>query len=186
MQLQSQDFVSVTVSNHHDRLDTAFTPSTGITLPVGAEYDANVLSARLGTASRRIVSLFTTLDTGGFYSGTKRSAAFNFSVRARPGLILYASTELNRVHLAEGDFTTHLYRVVGEYQASPFIALVNNFQFDSVSRVLGWQSRFRWILRPGSDVYFVYTHNWLNDASLSRFTTLDRRVASKLLYTHRF
>ena len=55
----------------------------------------------------------------------------------------------------------------------------------SVSAVLGWQSRFRWILRPGSDVYVVYTHNWLDDP-LSRFTTLDRRIASKVLYTHRF
>jgi len=32
----------------------------------------------------------------------------------------------------------------------------------------------------------VYTHNWLDDPLLSRFTTLDRRAASKVMYTHRF
>ena len=127
-----------------------------------------------------------TIDSGGFHSGTRRGAAVNLTLRARPGLIVYASTEVNRVRLREGDFTTRLYRLVGETQFSPWIALVNNFQYDSVSAVLGWQSRFRWILRPGSDVYFVYTHNWLDDLALSRFTTLDRRIASKVLYTHRF
>ena len=37
-----------------------------------------------------------------------------------------------------------------------------------------------WIVRPGSDIYVVYTHNWLDDPALSRFTTLDRRIASKV------
>jgi len=55
-----------------------------------------------------------------------------------------------------------------------------------VSRVMGWQSRFRWIVRPGNDLYVVYTHNWLEDPSLDRFVSLDRRAASKVLYTQRF
>ena len=65
--------------------------------------------------------------------------------------------------------------------------LVNNVQYDSVSRVLGWQSRFRWILKPGNDIFVVYTHNWIDplDPS-SRFRTLDRRAAAKAVYTKRF
>ena len=64
--------------------------------------------------------------------------------------------EWNRVRLAEGQFFTRLYRFVANTQFSPWISLVNNIQYDSVSAVVGWQSRFRWILRPGNDVYFVY------------------------------
>ena len=186
VQFQSQDSFSATVSNNREVLDEAFTPSRGIALPLGAEYDTNVLSLRAATANRRTLAVSTTVEAGGFYSGTKRSAAITLTLRARPGVIVYASTELNHVELAEGDFTTRLYRLVGEAQFSPFIALVNNVQYDSVSAVLGWQSRFRWILRPGSDIYFVYTHNWVDDPVLNRFSTLDRRVASKVLYTHRF
>jgi hypothetical protein len=51
---------------------------------------------------------------------------------------------------------------------------------------MGWQSRYRWIVTPGSDVYLVYTHNWRDDPVASRFTTVDQRVASKVLYTYRF
>jgi hypothetical protein len=90
------------------------------------------------------------------------------------------------VRLPEGRFSSNLYRVVGETQFTPFVALVNNVQFDTVSRVMGWQSRFRWILRPGNDLYVVYTHNWREDPLVDRFASLDRRASSKLLYTHRF
>ena len=76
--------------------------------------------------------------------------------------------------------------MIGETQFSPFIALVNNIQYDSQSAVLGWQSRFRWIITPGNDLYVVYTHNWLDDPLLDRFATLDKRLASKILYTYRF
>ena len=74
----------------------------------------------------------------------------------------------------------------GETQFSPFVSLVNDIQYDSQSAVLGWQGRFRWILTPGNDLYVVYTHNWLDQPLLDRFATLDRRLASKILYTYRF
>jgi hypothetical protein len=90
------------------------------------------------------------------------------------------------VHLAQGNFQTRLFRVVPELQFSPWIAWVNNVQYDTQSSVVGWQSRFRWIMRPGNDFYVVYTHNWLDDPLQHRISTLDQRAASKVLYTHRF
>jgi hypothetical protein len=107
-------------------------------------------------------------------------------VRVRPGVIIYTSSEFNDVRLDEGRFTTRLFRVVPELQFSRWIAWVNNVQYDTQSHLLGWQSRFRWILKPGSDFYIVYTHNWLDDPLQNRIYTLDRRAASKVMYTHRF
>jgi hypothetical protein len=104
----------------------------------------------------------------------------------RPGYIVYLTGEWNSIDLAEGSFSTQLYRVEGEAQFTPFIALVNNVQFDTQSSVLGWQSRFRWIMKPGNDLYVVYTHNWVEQPQFDRFATLDKQFASKVLYTHRF
>ena len=123
---------------------------------------------------------------GGFFSGTRNETVVNLTVRMRPGYIVYLTGEWNAIELAEGSFRTQLYRVVGETQFTPFIALVNNFQFDSQSSVLGWQSRFRWIMKPGNDLYVVYTHNWEEQTPFDRFASLDRQFASKVLYTHRF
>ncbi len=52
-----------------------------------------------------------------------------------------------------------------------------------------WQmmcAEHRWIVKPGSDLYFVYNQNWVDNPLENRFDTLDRRAASKVLYTHRF
>ncbi len=74
---------------------------------------------------------------------------------------------------------------VTRVQLSPWIALANNIQTDTDSRNLGWQARMRWILNPGNDLDLVYSHNWLSDP-VGGFSTVDRQMASKLVYTHRF
>jgi hypothetical protein len=54
-----------------------------------------------------------------------------------------------------------------------------------VSQLLGWQSRLRWIVSPGNDLYVVYTHNWVDDP-VGRFMTQDRIAAAKFVYTYRW
>jgi hypothetical protein len=144
------------------------------------------VAVRGGTANRRVLALNGRYERGGFYSGSRDQTVLQLTVRARPGYIVYVNGEWNQVTLDEGRFASNLYRIVAETQFTPFIALVNNLQFDTMSRVMGWQSRFRWIVQPGNDLYVVYTHNWLEDPVLDRFATIDRRAASKVLYTHRF
>jgi hypothetical protein len=186
MTFQSQDNFAVGVLTRYERLEAPFTISRGITLPLGATYDYNRVRGTWQTAQRRKLAFGGRVETGQFYSGTRNELVLNTNIRLAPGYIIYTTAEFNRVHLAEGDFTTRLYRLTGETQFSPFVTLVNNIQYDTVSHVAGWQSRFRWIVRPGSDVYVVYTHNWLDDVVLDRFATQDRRFATKLLYTYRF
>ena len=186
MQLHTQDSIGVDVTPVHERLDAPFPISRTITLPLGAVYDYTRVTLRGQTANRRVLALNGRYEAGSFYSGSRQQTVMQLTVRARPGYIVYLNGEWNQVSLAEGRFTSNLYRVVGEAQFTPYIALVNNVQFDTTSRVLGWQSRFRWIVRPGSDLYLVYTQNWLEDPLADRFTTLDRRAATKALYTHRF
>ena len=125
------------------------------------------------------------IEWGPFYSGRREQFNLNLNLRLRPGLILYTVAQYNRIRLAEGRVQTRLFRFTPEWQLSPWISFVNNFQYDSVSRVFGWQSRFRWIVKPGNDFYFVYTHNW-TDNPITGLTTLERRVATKAIYTHRF
>jgi hypothetical protein len=185
-QLHSQDNFAFGVSNTEEHLDEPFNISRGISLPLGSEYNYSRFWVRGQTANRRVLALNLRYEAGDFYSGTRTQRSAGLNVRIRPGYIVYMNAEWNDIALAEGRFSTNLFRIIGETQFTPFVALVNNVQFDTVSRVLGWQSRFRWIMRPGNDVYVVYTHNWQEDPELDRFSTIDKRAASKLLYTHRF
>jgi hypothetical protein len=40
-------------------------------------------------------------------------------------------------------------------------------------------------VRPGNDLFLVYTHNWFEPHRWTGFSTLDRRAATKINYTRR-
>jgi hypothetical protein len=86
--------------------------------------------------------------------------------------------------IAPGIVSTSLIRAVFNTQLNPRLSLAHNIQFDSVSRVLSWQSRFRWILKTGDDIYLVYGHDRID--SSNGLVTLNHGMTSKVIYTHRF
>jgi Domain of unknown function (DUF5916) len=184
--LHSQDSFGILASNNYERLDQPFEMTNEIILPMGASYSFNRYRIWGETARRRMLAFSGRYEVGDFYSGTRTERVADLAIRVRPGVFLTLESQWNSIKLPEGNFSTRLFRFIGETQFSPFIALVNNIQYDTQSAVLGWQSRFRWILTPGNDLYVVYTHNWLDDPVLNRFATLDKRAASKILYTYRF
>jgi hypothetical protein len=53
------------------------------------------------------------------------------------------------VCLAEGRFSSNLDGLIAKRQFTPFIALVNNARRHDEPRD-GWQSRFLWIVEPGT------------------------------------
>ena len=65
-----------------------------------------------------------------------------------------------RGRLPEGDFDENVYQVKADLFLSPDLGLMNYVQFDNVSDELGWQSRFRWQISPGNEIFFVFSKNW--------------------------
>jgi len=68
---------------------------------------------------------------------------------------------------------------------SPNLMWASLLQYDNESRILGCQGRFRWILKPGNDLYFVINSAWLREPDHSYLSTFDS-AAVKLQYTFRF
>jgi hypothetical protein len=191
LEAHSGDNVEFTISPSYERLDDPFRIAPGVILPGGTEYNFVRYQVAVNTANQRVVALHPRAEWGTFFSGERAEYALRVDLRPRTGLRINTSYEYNVVTLAEGRFDTRLLRTVVDTQFSPFMFLVNNIQYDSVSKVLGWQSRYRWIVTPGNDIFVVYTHNWLDaldplDPRQSRLRTLDRRAAAKVVYTKRF
>jgi hypothetical protein len=172
----------------YERLERDFEIFEGITLPVGGEYRYTRHEVRASMADRYPVAVGGQVNFGRFFSGRNREHMVNVAVRPRAGVALRFELEYNTLELAEGDFDTTLMRLLANTQFSPWTSLENNLQYDSVSRSMGWQTRFRWIQRPGNDLFVVYTHNWQEraDAAGRTFRTLDNKAATKLVYTLRF
>ena len=185
MNTHAGDQIQVHVQSEFEYLDEDFEIHDGVILPMGGEYDFTRYRLAARTAGRRPFSIRSELEWGDFFSGQRREFSADVTVRPRPGLRLELGGEWNRVELAEGNFSTSLFEAEVSSQFGPWISLANDVQYDSVTRELGWQARFRWILRPGNDFFLVYSHNWLSDP-FSGLDTLHRSAATKFIYTHRF
>ena len=90
----------------------------------------------------------------------------------------------SNVSLREGNFKTNLIRFLGDFDFTPFISFSSNIQYDDISENIGMNNRFKYTIIPESDIYFVYNHNWFNDAG--KFKTSSVMGATKITYTHRF
>ena len=175
------------VNRQYQRLEEDFEISDGVLLPLGAAYEFTRYRFRGSTARQYVVGVDAEVEIGDFFSGRRRDYSLGLAVRPHRGVALALGAEHSQLELAEGHFDTDVFRLTANTQVSPWISLVNNLQYDSVSRELGWQMRFRWIRRPGNDLYVVYTHDW-NEVRepARRLATLDTRLATKLVYTLRF
>jgi len=171
----------------YERLERDFEISDGVTLPAGASYNFTRHEIGGSMSDRYPISVGAEMTRGTFFSGSNDEYQIDISVRPRPGLSLEFEGQRNVLRLAEGDFATTVVRATANTQVSPWLSLQNNLQYDDVSRSLGWQMRFRWIQRPGNDVFFVYTQNWQEfaDPEGRSFRTLDGRAAAKVVFTVR-
>lgn len=166
-----------------EQLDNPFEIHDGVRLPVGP-YTFDDWVVNLRSARHRPVSGRVRLRTGQFWSGDRSGIELAVTGRPYPGVTATAEWEHENVDLPQGVFTTDLLRLLGSWHASPWVSLDGNVQYDTITRITGLYTRLRWILRPGSDFYFVYTENW--ETIEDRFHTLSRGATTKINYTHRF
>ncbi|UCH62747.1 MAG: carbohydrate binding family 9 domain-containing protein [Fidelibacterota bacterium] len=190
---ESGDNVALGVMQQFERLDYDFeihdSGSNGpIVIPVG-EYDTRNWYLRGRSAGRRPIACDIEMNVGQFWSGHRSGVELELMYRPYPGISLGCDVERNDVRLREGDFSTNLFRLSSEWHASPWVSVTGNIQYDDVTEIMGLYAKFRWIVRPGSDLYLVYTHNWLNiNEEPLRFNlaTLSRGATTKINYTFRF
>ena len=187
MNFHSGDRIGIDLTREFERLEEDFEmgPNDTVVLAAGNQYRYNRYEIEWGMSGQRPIALGGEFRGGNYFSGTRRDFQPRLSIRPRNGLVISLSNEWTRIELPEGSFSVSVFEANVGAQFSPWISIANSIQYDNESRNLGWQARFRWILNPGNDLYLVYNHNWLSDPA-GGLTTLDRQLASKLVYTHRF
>ena len=188
MNTHAGDHFGFSISREFERLQRDFRmgPNRSVVLEAGNQYRYNRYNVNWNMSNQRPVSLGGQFRWGDYFSGTRRDFEPRLSIRPRNGLSIRLENEWTRIELPEGSFSVSIFAADVSVQLSPWISLASNVQYDNDSRNLGWQARFRWILNPGNDLFLVYNHNWLSDPAGGGFSTVDRQLASKLVYTHRF
>ena len=172
----------------YERLFAPFAISPGVVLPVG-EYRFTRFRHQVMSAAKRRLTASANWSLGDFWSGTAETLQTTVAYKIPPRFNISFSTNQTFAQLPEGDFTARILSGTVNYSASPFLTFSNLIQYDNRSRNMSWQSRARWTLRPGNDVFFVLGQGWIRETTTlgdDRFRALDTKVSTKVQYTARF
>jgi hypothetical protein len=172
-----------------ERLFAPFEIADNVTLPAG-DYRFTRYRAEFETAAKRFWQAEVTWWFGSYYSGhadeIEAELLFKFAPHFQAGL----SAEQTFGRLPQGNFVARVWALRADYAFSPFFTVANFLQYDNESRNLGWQSRLRWILKPGNDLFLVFNQGWeqapLDAGRRFRFRAAGTRLTGKIQYTFRF
>ncbi|MBN1569009.1 MAG: carbohydrate binding family 9 domain-containing protein [Acidobacteria bacterium] len=184
VEFNSGDLFEIEVLPQFERLSHPFPISREVTLPPGS-YQFTRYGVRLETATKRFWVVDFESEFGDFYNGTQRSFELGLTLKPNSHLLLGLEAERADVDLVQGRFFKQLFSVQADYNFSPNISWANLVQYDNESRILGFQTRFRWILQPGNDLFVVLNRGWEKDSEHNYVSSYDRGTV-KLQYTFRF
>ncbi len=179
----SGDRLGFDVFAESDRPDTDFDVAD-VTIPAG-DYSWWQPRVRYRGSNARPVSASATLRGGPWYDGDLLSfrAGLRWNLSARVATSL--SYQEDRGSLPAGDFTTRLEQLRFDWDFTPDLSWRNLVQADNLSDTLGLQSRLRWILEDGRELFVVVESGWseLPGGAIAPETT---NLAVKLVWAVRF
>ena len=167
-----------------EHLDAPFEIQPGVVIPPGS-YQWTRFRTEVNTATKRPWVVDVAIRWGSFYDGSLRQYQPGLTLKPSPHVAVALQMERDEGALPQGDFVTQLFSGRLDYNASPNVTWSNLVQYDSISRILGFQSRFRWILRPGNDLFLVVNRGWFRRDDSDFVPSFDRGSV-KLQYTFRF
>jgi hypothetical protein len=170
----------------YERLFAPFEIFPGVVLPAG-EYRFTRFRNNFQSASKRRLQAGLEWWTGNFWSGRGDDVRASISYKIPPWFTISFNANQTFARLPEGNFVARILTWRANYTPSPTLSFSNLIQYDNKSRNLGWQSRARWTVRPGNDLFFVFSQGWIQDPDEDyRFRPQESKVSAKLQYTFRY
>jgi hypothetical protein len=180
---ESDDELRLRVTPRRERLFEDFDITDDVTIPTGT-YDFVRYGASFETSDRRPLSGEVSYTTGSFFDGTRDDYRAELVYRAGAAATLGAEYQRNDVRLEDGSFDVNIARARVDLFFSPWVSWFNFVQWDDDSDEVGVNSRLRWILEPGRDIYVVLNQGWSTFEDGLDPVTTDLRA--KIVYTMRF
>lgn len=183
-QFQNGGHIELDWMPEFERLFVPFEIHTGVFIPPGA-YWFQRGRVDLSTSENQPLLLEATWGFGAFYTGKEQDLSTTLTWKKSRHVTTSFGLQQYFVDLPQGPFNTRLALYRLDYAFTPFLSLSSFVQYDTDSRNLGLQSRLRWIVKPGNELFFVVNHAWQRDP-LDRFLPVTTNVEAKLNYTFRF
>ncbi len=169
---QSGEHLEANIVPQFERLDEQFEIAEGVVIPPG-EYSYTRFRIEAQSSRHRPWRVGASVWFGDFYTGSLTQASGFVSYTTPAG---HLRLELNGEHdngrLPEGDFILNLWQFRAIYAFTPDLILSSYIQYDSESRDLGANTRFRWTIKPGNDFFVVWYHGWRHPIASEDWSSL--------------
>ena len=185
-QFWSQDEVSLRVTRQAETIEDAFEVGDAEVVP--GDYDETRFRARFESNDRRVAGVEASMEFGDYYGGEITRMSLEPVYIPNEHVRLGMSFEDVQIELggAGGDYATQLYTWRMDLNFDPMTSWNTFVQYDTEGKNLSTQSRLRWIIEPGRELFLVGLFGFDKASSESSFVTSDQSLAVKLNYTLRF
>lgn len=149
-------------------------------LPAG-QYDNWEFNVQLNSDTRKDINFSLFSIYGGFYNGNKFTNTLDVNFRRQPWGNFSLGFENNRIRLPEpyGDLDITLLTARAEVNFSTSLFWTTFFQYNTQANRMNINTRFQWRYAPMSDIFLVYTDNYL---TLDRLSPTGRSLVLKVNY----
>ena len=185
-QFWSQDSIDMRLTRQAETIDTNFNVGDSATVVAG-DYDETQLRFGFESNDRRRVGLEASYQVGDYFGGTiKRLRAEPIFIPSKH-LSLGMSFQDVAIDLDEnGTLHTQLYGFRVDVGINPDASWRTFAQYDTDAKDLSVQSRLRWILEPGRELFLVALAGFNKENHRAAFTSSDQSLALKIEATFRF
>jgi len=145
---------------HGEILLAPFEVAPGVTIPVGS-YEFTRYRLEAQTSSHRPLQFGNTTWFGTFFDGHLTQWEDYVKWTSPKGRVqVEVDVENDFGHLPEGNFVQRLWQVQGTYAWTPNLLLSTFVQYDTESQNIGTNTRLRWTIKPGNDLFIVWNRGW--------------------------
>ena len=188
-QTQSGEHLEANIVPQFERLDEDFEIADGVVIPPG-DYEFTRFRVEAQSSRHRPWRVGLSVWFGDFYTGSLiQTEGFVTYTTPSGHLQLELNAENDTGRLPEGDFTLNLWQFKAVYAFNPDLILSSYIQYDSESRDLGANTRFRWTIKPGNDFFVVWYHGWrhpINSEDWISLRPINDQLVVKLRWTFRW
>ncbi len=183
-QFDSGAALNIVYNRVFERLDGPFQVASGVVIDPG-EYQFWDVRLSYNSDPSRVFSYGVSYGPQTFYDGDRTDMSLRAGVRVTSKLATSARFSRSDVDLPAGAFTADIGSFQVDYAFSPAVSLRTLTQFNSSADQWSTSARFRYIYRPGSDIYIVYDDvrrdtDLLVSPFLEKFR--DRQLLIKVTY----
>ncbi len=176
------DNMSLEVEFNREVLTDPFEIQPGVAIAPG-DYRFTRLRVEGETADSRPLSLRGEVGVGEFFDGHRLDTILAAQWRPTPHFFGSLEWERNDVDLPSGSFIVQIARVRADVLFSTDVSWTNFIQWDNTSETMGINSRVRWIIQPGNEMFFVVNQAFDTEGT---FATTSTELTGKVVWTFRF